>query len=93
MDDLMRFTKWLRVLPLNLALLLWAAIPVAGQHDRTITRLAGGVYEIQHEPNGNTTVIIGERQVFVVDSCFLPSRRAKTFPRYESGRISPSVSC
>ncbi len=43
------------------------------------TKLADGVYEIEHEDapagfdSGNTTVIIGERQVFVVDSCFLPS--------------------
>lgn len=73
MDDLMRFTKCLRVWLLNFGLLVWAAIPVAGQRDRMITRLADGVYEIQHEPNGNTTVIIGERQGFVVDSCFLPS--------------------
>jgi cyclase len=43
------------------------------QQERKITQLADGVYEIQHEPNGNTTVIIGDRQVFVVDSCFLPS--------------------
>jgi len=36
--------------------------------------VADGVYEIRHEPSGNTTVIIGERQVFVVDTCFLPSQ-------------------
>jgi glyoxylase-like metal-dependent hydrolase (beta-lactamase superfamily II) len=46
---------------------------------RTVTRLAEGVYEIRHPdapdgfPQGNTTVIIGERGVLVVDSCFLPS--------------------
>jgi len=46
---------------------------------RTVTKLAGGVYEIRHPdapdgfPQGNTTVIIGERGVLVVDSCFLPS--------------------
>jgi len=50
-----------------------------GQIDRSVTKLAEGVYEIQHKDaldgsaSGNTTVIIGERQVFVVDSCFLPS--------------------
>jgi glyoxylase-like metal-dependent hydrolase (beta-lactamase superfamily II) len=44
-----------------------------------VTKLADGVYEIEHQPlhapfaSGNTTVIIGERQVFVVDSGFLPS--------------------
>ena len=46
---------------------------------RKITRLADGVYEIQHPdalpdfPEGNTTVIIGDRSVFVVDSGYLPS--------------------
>ncbi len=50
--------------------------PEAGQ--RQVTRLADGVYSIQHKNlggnvNGNTTVIIGDREVFVVDSCYLPS--------------------
>jgi cyclase len=46
---------------------------------RTVTKLAEGVYEIRHPdapdtfPQGNTTVIIGERLVLVVDSCLLPS--------------------
>jgi glyoxylase-like metal-dependent hydrolase (beta-lactamase superfamily II) len=48
-------------------------------HERTVTKLADGVYEIRHPdapdtfPQGNTTVIIGDRGVFVVDSCLLPS--------------------
>jgi glyoxylase-like metal-dependent hydrolase (beta-lactamase superfamily II) len=52
---------------------------VFGQTDRQVTKLADGVYEIQHRDaqdgfaGGNTTVIIGDRQVFVVDACFLPS--------------------
>jgi cyclase len=47
--------------------------------ERTVTQLAPGVYEIRHKdapsgfPNGNTTVIIGDREVLVVDSCYLPS--------------------
>jgi cyclase len=47
---------------------------------RTMTQLAEGVYEIRHPdapdsfPNSNTTVIIGDRGVFVVDSCLLPSQ-------------------
>ena len=70
----MRLQKRLCVLPLNLSLcLLFAAIPMWSQQERKIAQLADGVYEIQHEPNGNTTVIVGDRQVFVVDSCFLPS--------------------
>ncbi|MGA3301219.1 MAG: hypothetical protein ABSD87_14140, partial [Candidatus Acidiferrales bacterium] len=52
---------------------LAAALSQRAQAERTVTKLADGVYEIRHEPNGNTTVIIGDRQVFVVDTCFLPS--------------------
>jgi cyclase len=61
------------------ALGLLAGMPMPGQTDRSVTKLAEGVYEIQHKDaldgaaSGNTTVIIGERQIFVVDSCFLPS--------------------
>jgi cyclase len=46
---------------------------------RTVTKLADGIYAIRHKdapdtfPQGNTTVIIGERGVLVVDSCYLPS--------------------
>lgn len=46
---------------------------------RTVTKIADGVYVIRHKdapngfPQGNTTVVIGEREVFVVDSCYLPS--------------------
>jgi cyclase len=56
-----------------------AAGSVSAQTARKVTKLADGVYVIEHEDkgdgaaSGNTTVIIGERQVFVVDSCFLPS--------------------
>jgi len=52
---------------------------MSGQSERAVTKLADGVYEIQHAGNGggNTTVIIGDRQVFVVDSCFLPSAARK----------------
>jgi cyclase len=74
LERLMRLQKWLRVLPLNFSLfLLVATIPTWAQRERKVTQLADGIYAIQHEPNGNTTVIIGDRQVFVVDSCFLPS--------------------
>ena len=46
---------------------------------RTATKLAEGVYTIRHKdapdtfPQGNSTVIIGDREVLVVDSCYLPS--------------------
>src|SRR5215213_3722212 len=47
--------------------------------ERTVTKLAEGIYTIRHKdapdtfPQGNTTVIIGDREVLVVDSCYLPS--------------------
>ena len=47
--------------------------------ERAVTKLADGVYEIRHPdapdtfPQSNTTVIIGEKSVLVVDSCLLPS--------------------
>ena len=50
---------------------------------RTVTQLAEGIHEIRHPdapdtfPQGNTTVIIGERGVLVVDSCLLPSSARK----------------
>ena len=54
--------------------LLVAVTPVLAQSDRKVNKLAEGVYEIEHHgDNGNTMVIIGERQVFVVDTCLLPS--------------------
>ncbi|HUI39009.1 MAG TPA: MBL fold metallo-hydrolase [Candidatus Nitrosotalea sp.] len=68
---------------LRLALCLTAAflcgVPVGADslyvEERTVTQLAEGVYMIRHKDpfpgwvNGNTTVIIGEREVLVVDSC------------------------
>ena len=54
---------------------LAAPAPALAQNERTVTKLADGVYEIAHRAGagGNTTVIIGNRQVFVVDTGFLPS--------------------
>ena len=57
-------------------LLLFAfTMTSAAQEERKVNKLADGVYEIQHshDGGGNTTVIIGDRQVLVVDTCFLPS--------------------
>ncbi len=63
------------LLPVLLIGLLAEAGPVYGQTERKVTKLADGVYEIEHRQGGggNTTVIIGDRQVFVVDTGFLPS--------------------
>jgi len=47
--------------------------------ERTVTKIADGIYVIRHQdapngfPQGNTTVIIGDRDVLVVDACYLPS--------------------
>src|SRR5215468_6721866 len=55
--------------------------PLAAEESpRKVTKLADGIYAIEHPGHrqdglfsGNTTVIIGARQVFVVDSAYLPS--------------------
>jgi glyoxylase-like metal-dependent hydrolase (beta-lactamase superfamily II) len=50
---------------------------------RSVTKVAEGIYSIRHadspdtNPQGNTTVIIGERAVLVVDSGYLPSSAAE----------------
>ena len=57
-----------------------AAAPMVGEEaSRKVTKLADGVYAIEHPGHrhdgmfsGNTTVIIGARQVLVVDSAYLP---------------------
>src|SRR5262249_8763111 len=47
--------------------------------ERRVTPLGAGIYVIRHQdapdtnPQGNTTVIIGERAVLVIDSAYLPS--------------------
>lgn len=47
--------------------------------ERNVTKIAEGVYAIQHPdapngfPQGNTTVVIGKEKVLVVDACYFPS--------------------
>jgi glyoxylase-like metal-dependent hydrolase (beta-lactamase superfamily II) len=63
----------LRLLAVSIALLA-VATAMSGQAERSVTKLSEGRYEIEHrQGGGNTTVIIGDRQVFVVDTSFLPS--------------------
>jgi cyclase len=69
-----------RLFLLSFVALLTAASPLFGDtNGRQVTQLADGVYAIQHgnlndgNPSGNTTVILGDREVFVVDSCYRPS--------------------
>ena len=65
----------------SLVFLFLAALSTSAraQQPRAVTKLADGVYAIQHRDaldgfaGGNSTVIIGERQVLVVDAPFLPS--------------------
>src|SRR5262252_8973638 len=71
---------WLRLTGAGISLWLIAGVvPLLAQTPRKVTNLADGIYEIEHKDDldgfasGNTTVIIGERQVLVVDTCFLPS--------------------
>jgi cyclase len=73
------------VLLIALLLVIWLIAPLSlladsvGNNQRTVTKLAEGVYEIRHKdapdhfPQGNTVVIIGDTGVLVVDSCYLPS--------------------
>jgi glyoxylase-like metal-dependent hydrolase (beta-lactamase superfamily II) len=55
------------------------ALDSVSTKQRTVTEVAKGVYVIRHPdapdtfPQGNTTVIIGDREVLVVDSCYMPS--------------------
>jgi cyclase len=57
---------------------IWARDTVSTK-ERQVEKIAEGVYVIIHPdapdtfPQSNTTVIIGEREVLVVDSCYLPS--------------------
>jgi glyoxylase-like metal-dependent hydrolase (beta-lactamase superfamily II) len=68
------------------AIVVTAGVAVADSSvttQRSVTKVADGVYSIRHadapdtNPQGNTTVIIGERAVLVVDSSYLPSSAAE----------------
>ena len=73
----------MKYLTISIAVLFFAVGGHAGDSgkttERTVTKLAEGIYTIRHKdapdtfPQGNTTVIIGDREVLVVDSCYLPS--------------------
>jgi len=70
---------------LTIATLAALAAAVAARADgvntreREVRELAPGIYTIRHAdptddfPDGNTTVVIGEREVLVIDTCYLPS--------------------
>jgi cyclase len=56
------------------------AVHGLSDHGARVIQLADSVYVIEHDdatdewPHGNTGVIIGRSSVFVIDSCYLPSR-------------------
>jgi len=61
-----------------IAFLIAAGTLVGQTNERQVTKLADGVYAIEHKhasggDSGNTTVIIGDREVLVVDSGYFPS--------------------
>jgi glyoxylase-like metal-dependent hydrolase (beta-lactamase superfamily II) len=66
------------LLVISVAVMAVAADSVSTK-ERTVTELAPGVYFIRHPdapdtfPQSNTTVVIGDRDVLVVDSCYMPS--------------------
>ena len=63
--------------------------------ERTVTKLAEGVYVIRHKdapdafPQGNTTVIIGDNEVFVVDACYLPSSASEDIAQIRTWTDKP----
>ncbi len=66
------------------ACLGWAQAPTEDKdsintNERSVAKLAEGIFVIRHKdasdefPQGNTTVVIGDKSVLVVDACYLPS--------------------
>ena len=63
--------------------------------ERSAASIAAGVYVIRHEdapdtfPQGNTTVVVGERDALVVDSCYLPSSAKKDIAQIQKWTNKP----
>jgi cyclase len=63
--------------------------------ERASVTVAPGVYVIRHEdapdtfPQGNTTVVVGERETLVVDSCYLPSSAKKDIQQIQKWTKQP----
>jgi len=63
--------------------------------ERSATPVASGIYVIRHEdapdtfPQGNTTVVVGERETLVVDSCYLPSSAKKDIAQIQKWTSKP----
>jgi cyclase len=94
-------TARLMLRALSLGTLIFSAAPLALFSDavhtkeRSVTQVAAGVYVIRHKdtatgfPNGNTEVIIGDREVLVVDSCFLPSEARQDIAQIQEWTSKP----
>lgn len=63
--------------------------------ERKVTKIADGVYAIQHPdapngfPQGNTTVVIGKEKVLVVDACYFPSSAKKDLDQIKEWTDKP----
>ena len=63
--------------------------------ERSTATIAPGIYFIRHEdapdtfPQGNTTVIVGDRETLVVDSCYLPSSAKKDIEQIKKWSSKP----
>lgn len=62
---------------------------------RSVAKLADGVFMIRHPdapnsfPQGNTLVVIGGKEVLVVDSCYLPSSAAEDLKQIRTWTDKP----
>jgi len=71
--------SWAVAVASALAVASAAHADTVNTRERQVRELAPGVYTIRHAdptddfPDGNTTVVIGDREVLVVDTCYLPS--------------------
>ena len=83
----MRKSDWLRTLQvMAICAISFTTAALADSSvtkQRTVTKVDEGVFLIRHadapdtNPQGNTTVIVGERAVLVIDSSYLPSSAAE----------------
>jgi cyclase len=81
--DVMRVSRcarrWAVALVAAFAAVATAHADTVNTRELQVREVAPGIYVIRHPdptddfPDGNTTVVIGEREVLVVDTCYLPS--------------------
>jgi cyclase len=74
-------------------LLLVTTMPAFAGKERTVTKLDEGIFVIQHKDSpaiaGNTTIIIGDRAAFVVDSGYLPSQAREDIAQIRTWTSKP----